>query len=81
MLAAAQAGNWDQIVKLEGVCILLISQLRDTARNHHLTLDESRQKAAIMQHILVSDAEICQLTEPWIKHLDQMLVDNSKTLQ
>ena len=81
MLAAAQVGNWDQVIKLEGACVLLISQLRDAARKHHLTLEEGRQKAAIMQRILASDAEIRQLTEPWIKHLDQMLVDNSKTLQ
>ncbi len=81
MLAAAQAGNWDQVIKLEGACVLLISQLRDAARNHRLTLKESRQKAAIMQRILAGDAKIRQLTEPWIKHLDQMLVDNSKTLQ
>ena len=31
MLAAARDGNWDQVVKLEGACVLLISQLKHAA--------------------------------------------------
>jgi hypothetical protein len=31
MLAAARAGDWDQVVKLEGACVLLISQLKNAA--------------------------------------------------
>ena len=32
MLNAAKAGDWDQVVKLEGACVLLISQLKHAAR-------------------------------------------------
>ena len=32
MLDAARAGDWDQVVKLEGACVLLISQLKQAAR-------------------------------------------------
>ena len=31
MLAAARAGNWDHVVKLEGACAVLISQLKHAA--------------------------------------------------
>ena len=31
MLEAAREGNWDQVVKLEGACALLIAQLKSTA--------------------------------------------------
>jgi hypothetical protein len=33
MLAAARAGNWDEVVKLEGACVLLISQLKHAAQD------------------------------------------------
>ena len=32
MLSAARAGNWDEVVKLEGACVLLISQLKHAAQ-------------------------------------------------
>jgi hypothetical protein len=31
MLNAARAGRWDEVVKLEGACVLLISQLKHAA--------------------------------------------------
>ena len=31
MLEAARAGDWDQVVKLEGACALLIAQLKHAA--------------------------------------------------
>jgi len=73
MLAAARAGNWDEVVKLEGACVLLISQLKNAARENDLKPDEARAKSRIMQRILVNDAEIRQLAEPWLKDLDDTL--------
>lgn len=80
MLEAARAGNWDQVVKLEGACVLLISQLKHAARHAELGPEESRLKARIMQRILVNDAEIRHLAEPWLEDLDDMLAGRSKTL-
>ena len=80
MLAAAKAGDWDQVVKLEGACVLLISQLKQAARGQDLAPDERRTKARIMQRILVNDAEIRHLAEPWLDDLDQMLAGRRKTL-
>lgn len=80
MLEAARAGNWDQVVKLEGACALLISQLKHAAATQSLGAEEAQLKSRIMQRILVNDAEIRQLAEPWLEDLDNMLAGKAKTL-
>jgi len=75
MLAAAQAENWDQVVKLEGACAVLIAQLRARSRTDQLAPTERKEKAQIMQRILRADAEIRCLAEPWLNDLEQ-LMDN-----
>lgn len=107
MLIAARAGNWDEVVKLEGACVLLISQLKhaaqapvqvpvqaptqastqaptQTPRNGPVlepaVLDAARAKSRIMQRILVNDAEIRHLAEPWLQDLDDTLAGRRKTL-
>ena len=80
MLSAARAGNWDEVVKLEGACVLLISQLKAAAREAPLTADAAKAKSRIMQRILVNDAEIRHLAEPWLQDLDDMLSGKRKTL-
>ena len=73
MLAAARGGNWDLVLKLEGACALLISQLKHSAAQQPLGVDEAQFKSRIMQRILVNDAEIRQLAEPWLDELDDLL--------
>jgi len=86
MLAAARAGNWDEVVKLEGACVLLISQLKNEAQRPDdadiqpstsgatpAGAEAARTKSRIMQRILVNDAEIRQLAEPWLQDLDDTL--------
>jgi flagellar protein FliT len=80
MLAAARAGNWDEVVKLEGACAMLISQLKHAAVEKPLVSEEAQLKSRVMQRILVNDAEIRQLAEPWLDDLDDMLTGSSKTL-
>jgi flagellar protein FliT len=80
MLAAARAADWDQVVKLEGACVLLIAQLKHAATEQSLAAEESRQKNRIMQRILVNDAEIRSLAEPWLDELDAMMTGKSRTL-
>jgi flagellar protein FliT len=86
MLHAARAGNWDEVVKLEGACVLLISQLKNASA---LLADESKvplestlskAKSRLMQRILVNDAEIRQLAEPWLQDLDKTMAGRQKTL-
>ena len=73
MLEAARVGNWDHVVKLEGACALLIAQLKNTAAEKPLPPDEAQLKSRIMQRILINDAEIRQLAEPWLEDLDDIL--------
>ena len=109
MLAAARAGNWDVVVKLEGACVLLISPLRhraqagedaavdaatapacvpaNVAATRQVALQKSatvseaaRSKSQIMQRILVNDAEIRLLAEPWLQDLDDTLAGRRQTL-
>jgi flagellar protein FliT len=80
MLEAARSGNWDQVVKLEGACALLISQLKHAASAQPLPTEEAQLKSRIMQRILVNDAEVRQLAEPWLEQLDELLAGRTKTL-
>ena len=80
MLDAARAGDWDQVVKLEGACVLLISQLKQAARDTPLGQGEARTKSRIMQRILVNDAEVRNLAEPWLPDLHRLLQGRSPTL-
>ena len=80
MLAAAREGNWDQVIKLEGACVLLISQLKNAARGNPLSAEESQLKSRIMRRILVNDSEIRHLAEPWLDDLDDRLAGPPKGL-
>lgn len=80
MLAAAKVGDWDAVVKLEGACVLLISQLKHAARQQPLDAESARAKARIMQRILVNDAEIRHLAEPWLQDLDDMMNGRRNTI-
>ncbi|HEY1092752.1 MAG TPA: flagellar protein FliT, partial [Burkholderiaceae bacterium] len=69
MLKAARSGEWDEVVKLEGACVLLISQLKDESNQSRLQPEEVQLKTRIMQRILLNDAEIRHLAEPWLDDL------------
>jgi flagellar protein FliT len=67
MLEAARTGNWDQVLKL-------------TAVGRTLGQDEAQFKSRIMQRILVNDAQIRRLAEPWLDELDELLAGHTKTM-
>jgi flagellar protein FliT len=77
MLAAAQKENWDQVVRLESTCAVLIAQLRGKARTNKLNNDERREKLRIMQRILRTDAEIRLLAEPWLSDIEVLMGNSS----
>ena len=80
MLDAARSGDWDEVCKLEGACALLIAQLKHAATSQELAGDEKPLKAQLMQRILLNDAEIRQLAEPWVDELGQRLGGGHPTL-
>jgi flagellar protein FliT len=80
MVAAARSGDWDHVVKLEGACAVLISQLKHAASRTDLAPEEAQLKSRIMRRILVNDAEIRQLAEPWLEDLNNILAGKTTTL-
>ena len=86
MLCAARSGDWDEVVKLEGACVLLITQLKQAAQQPaHATADPlaveaAQAKSRVMQRILLNDAEIRQLAEPWLHELDDTLAGRHQTI-
>ena len=80
MLEAARGGNWDEVVKLESACAVLIAQLKHAAAERPLHSEEAKLKSRIMQRILVNDAEIRTLAEPWLEDLDQMMAGQARTV-
>jgi len=88
MLEAARAGHWDEVVKLEGACGLLISQLKHAAQEpssgdtagQAMARQTAQIKSRIMQRILVNDAEIRHLAEPWLQDLEDTLAGRRQTL-
>jgi flagellar protein FliT len=70
MLDAAKVEDWDEVVRFEGACAVLIEQLRERSRSEELTADMRSEKTRIMQRILNNDAQIRYLAEPWLAHFE-----------
>jgi flagellar protein FliT len=66
MLSAAQVHDWDEVVRLEGACAMLIEQLRERSEGVELNDTERQEKQRIMLTILKHDAQMRTLAEPWI---------------
>ena len=73
MLDAALVADWDEVVRLEGACALLIEHLRENAAGRDLTAEERAEKHRIMMTILRHDAQIRDLVEPWIDDLGEVV--------
>lgn len=71
MLDAARQQDWDQVVRFEGACAVLIEQLRHRARSEQLLPEQRTEKTRIMQRILHNDAQIRYLTEPWLSQVER----------
>ena len=63
-----------------GACMVLIGQLKLAARKAQLDAETRRAKSRIMQRILVNDAEIRHLAEPWLGDLENMMGGKLKTI-
>jgi flagellar protein FliT len=72
MLDAARREDWDDVVRCEGACAVLIEQLRFLAKSQDLPKDLRSEKSRIMQRILRNDAEIRILAEPWLNTFAEM---------
>jgi flagellar protein FliT len=73
MLDAARSEDWEQVMRFEGACAVLIEQLRDRAQQEQLLPEQRPEKTRIMQRILNNDAQIRYLAEPWLSHCEQSM--------
>ena len=80
MLEAARLTDWDEVVRCEGACAVLIEQLRYRAQNEDLEPDQRKEKTRIMQRILRNDAQIRILAEPWLAQFDHVLEGQPQVL-
>ena len=80
MLDAARSEDWEQVVRFEGACAVLIEQLRARAHTEQLMPEQRAEKTRIMQRILNNDAQIRYLAEPWLSHCEQNMEDQRQYL-
>lgn len=73
MLAAAHAGDWSEVSRLEGRCRELIAELKGAVRHARLNRAEQRRRIELLRGILADDAEIRRRTEPWLLQLERLL--------
>lgn len=73
MLAAARAGDWDGVTRLEDDCRVLIDDLRREALRSPLPGAERRRRMQLLRAILADDAEIRARAEPWLQQLERVL--------
>lgn len=76
MLEAAQSKNWDEVVRYESACAVLIEQLRFKSQECELLPEQKKEKTSIMQRILRNDAQIRCLAEPWLTQVEHMFDGN-----
>lgn len=78
MLAAAEAGDWDQLVLLEQRCTVHVDTLRREEATVTLNPQGRQAKVDCIKRILADDRRIRDLTMPWMAHLSA-LINNSGT--
>lgn len=73
MLAAARRSDWDELICAERECAALIERLKSLGPGP--TLDEAarERKFALIRSVLAHDAEIRNLTQPWLARLASLL--------
>ncbi|MBL8376905.1 MAG: flagellar protein FliT [Burkholderiales bacterium] len=70
MLAAARAGDWDALVSAEEECARRIAELKAGGQDELLGQRERERRMRVLSEILDHDAEIRELTLPWLKQLE-----------
>ena len=75
MLGAARAAEWDRLVELEQECRLLVQSLIAARSGNEIELEPEvrKRKFEIIRKVLADDAEIRNLTEPWMQRLQHLL--------
>lgn len=73
MLQAAKNSDWDKLVALEQECKHLTTWLIEQHTYEQLSEEEKKKKVSLIHGILERDAEIRNITEPWMTQLQDKL--------
>jgi flagellar protein FliT len=73
MLAAARAGAWQDLVSAEEECSCRVRALQALGHIEPRDAYERDTRIGLLKTILAHDAEIRDLTTPWLQQLDSML--------
>lgn len=73
MLEAARAGDWDAVGQEEDHCRRLISTLKRSQPGLPVTGQARRERLVLLRTMLADDAEIRDLSEPWLRQLEALL--------
>jgi flagellar protein FliT len=73
MLEAARRGEWDLLVEREQACRLLVDRLMAARTGAALEPEARRRKVEILRSVLADDAEIRNLTQPWLARLQHLM--------
>lgn len=72
MLEAARRKDWDYLKALEADCRAIMAVLR-VANPAPLGGDYQQRKVEIIHKVLADDAEIRNITQPWMAHLQDVI--------
>jgi len=78
MLEAARNGDWDSLVALEQDCKNQVEQLIAENGGQPLSSQFQQRKAEIIRKVLADDAEIRNITEPWMAQLQNILGNTTR---
>ena len=73
MLLAARAGDWDALAAAEGECARRIATLEVLQGVNAIASAEQPRRMRALRQVLAHDAEIRDLTTPWLDRLDRLL--------
>lgn len=79
MLDAARTSDWDALVDAERECARRVDALRKSQQSDAAPIDgdDERYRMRLLREILAHDAEIRELTTPWLKRLEQLIAGAS----
>jgi flagellar protein FliT len=80
MVDAARLSNWDALVSAEEECARRIAALEDHQAKTRASIDAADQKKRIhiLGKMLAHDAEIRELTTPWLLRLEELLAGGTR---
>jgi flagellar protein FliT len=73
MLAAARAGDWDQLVALEQQVAAQARRLQQDEPRQPLQGELRERKVDLIRRMLTADREIRDLTMPWMAQLSALI--------